>query len=148
MGGKTKVGLLALAAVIVVAQFLQPARENPPSEPSDSFEVVANPPPQAREIIARACQDCHSNRTAWPWYSRVAPASWLVANDVSEARQHLNLSAWGRMTPERRLQSLGDVCREVAAGDMPLWQYRLLHPPARLTKGDADVLCLLSVPSR
>ncbi|HSW49168.1 MAG TPA: cytochrome c peroxidase [Bryobacteraceae bacterium] len=70
---------------------------------ADSFEVVASPPLQARAVIERACQDCHSNRTVWPWYSYVAPASWLVADDVSEAN----------------------------SGDMPLWQYRLMHPGER-----------------
>ena len=148
MRTKAKATLLALVAIFLVAQFFQPPRENPTSESSDSFEVVAKPSPQVRGIIERACQDCHSNRTVWPWYSRVAPASWLVADDVSEARQHLNLSEWGRITPERRLQALGDICREVNSGDMPLWQYRLLHRSARLTRGDRDTLCLLSVPPR
>jgi len=148
MRTKAKATLLAPVAIFLVAQFFQPARENPASESSDSFEVVAKPSPQVRGIIERACQDCHSNRTVWPWYSRVAPASWLVADDVSEARQHLNLSEWGRITPERRLQALGDICREVNSGDMPLWQYRLLHRSARLARGDTDTLCLLSVPPR
>ena len=148
IGRRTRVVALAVVAVFLVAQLFQPSRDNPPSVPSDSFEVVANPAPRARVIIERACQDCHSNRTIWPWYSRIAPASWLVAGDVSEARQHLNLSEWGRMTPERRLQALGDICREANSGDMPLWQYRLMHPAARLTEGDADTLCLLTVPPR
>ncbi|MFB3777725.1 MAG: heme-binding domain-containing protein [Bryobacteraceae bacterium] len=148
MGKKTKVVLLALVVVLLAVQLVQPSRVNPSSAPADSFEVVASPPPQARAIIARACQDCHSNRTVWPWYSRIAPASWLVADDVSEGREHMNLSEWGKLTPERRLQALGDICREVTAGDMPLWQYRLMHPGARLAQGDRDTLCLLSVPPR
>lgn len=148
MGKKTKVALLVLVAVFLVAQFFQPARGNPPSEPAAAFEVVANPPPEARAIIRRACQDCHSNRTEWPWYSRVSPSSWLVANDVTEAREHLNLSEWGRMSPESRLKALGDICREVNAGDMPLWQYRIMHPSAKLTAADSDTLCLLSVTPR
>ena len=144
MENKAKVVLLALVAVFLAAQFFQPARGNPPSEPAASFEVVANPSPEVRGIIEHACQDCHSNRTVWPWYSRVAPASWLVADDVSEGRQHLNLSEWAKLSPERRLKALGDVCREVNSGDMPLWQYRLLHRAARLQPGDATMLCLLS----
>lgn len=143
--GKAKVALVAVAAVFVTAQFLQPARVNPPSEPADSFEVAANPPPQARGIVERACQDCHSNRTVWPWYSRVAPASWVVASDVSEAREHLNFSEWGKMAPENRLKALGDICRETAGGDMPVWRYLLMHPSARLARGDAETFCLLSI---
>ena len=148
MRKKAKIALLALLALFVIAQFIQPGRQNPPSDPAASFEAVAKPSPQVRAIMERACQDCHSNRTVWPWYSRVAPASWLVADDVSEARQHLNFSEWGRMGPERKLEALGDVCREVNADDMPLWQYKLLHPAARLQPGDVTALCLLSSQTR
>lgn len=148
MGKKAKAALLVLAAVFVIMQLFRPEQTNPPADPAASFEAAAKPSPQGRAIVERACQDCHSNQTVWPWYSQIAPASWLVASDVSEARQHLNFSEWGRLSPEKRLEALGDICREVNGGDMPLWQYKILHPAARLGNGDADTLCLLSVPSR
>ena len=148
LGKKSKVTLMILAGLFLVIQFIRPERTNPPTDPAAAFEAVVKPPEQVRIIVERACQDCHSNQTVWPWYSNVAPASWLLADDVSEAREHMNLSEWGRMSPEKRLEALGDVCREVTAGDMPLWQYRLLHPAAQLTKGDVQALCMLSVPQR
>jgi hypothetical protein len=145
MGKKTKIVLLVLAVVFVGAQFCQPTRSNPPSEAALSFETVANPSPQVRAILDRACKDCHSNVTVWPWYSHIAPVSWQVAGDVRDARKHLNFSEWGKLSPERRLQALGDICREANSGDMPLWQYRLAHPAARLQRGDVTALCMLSV---
>jgi hypothetical protein len=144
MGKKTKVALVAVAAVAVVIQFFPPERTNPPSDPAASFEAVVKPPAQVSAIIERACQNCHSNRSVWPWYSGVAPASWLVADDVIEARRKFNLSAWARMSPERAQEVLGDMCQEVKAGDMPLWQYRLLHPEAKLSAEDVAAVCTLS----
>jgi hypothetical protein len=144
MGKKMKVALLVVAAVLVVIQFFPPERTNPPSDPAASFEAVVKPPAQVSAIIARACQNCHSHRTVWPWYSRVAPASWLVVDDVVSARRKMNFSAWARMSPERAQEVLGDMCQEVKAGDMPLWQYRLLHPAAKLSAAEVAAVCTLS----
>ena len=144
MGKKTKIALMVVAVTATVIQFFPPELTNPPSDPAASFEAVVKPPAQVSAIIERACQDCHSNRSVWPWYSRVAPASWLVVDDVVEARQKFNLSAWARMSPERAQEVLGDMCREVKAGDMPLWQYRLLHPAAKLSAEDVAAVCALS----
>ena len=144
MRKKTKIVLLTLAALFIVIQFFQPERTNPPSDPAASFEVVVKPPPQVAAVVERACQDCHSNRTVWPWYNRVAPASWLLAYDVKHARRNINLSEWGKMSPARSQEALGDMCDEVKAGDMPLWQYRLMHSAARLTPADVAAICSLS----
>ena len=144
MGKKTKITLATVAATAIVIQFFPPERSNPASDPAAAFEAVVKPPAQVSAIIARACQDCHSHRTVWPWYSRVAPASWLVADDVAEGREHFNISTWARMSPERAQEVLGDMCDEVKAGDMPLWQYRLLHPAAKLSAEDVAAVCALS----
>lgn len=143
MGKKAKVATLVVGAVFVAAQFCQPERANPLSDPAASFEAVENPPPRVRAVLDRACKDCHSNSTVWPWYSHIAPASWLVADDVVDARRHLNLSEWGKMKPERRRHALEEMCREVKSGGMPMWQYRLLHPSARLQPDDVATLCAL-----
>jgi hypothetical protein len=144
MGKKTKGALVVVAAVAVVIQFFPPERTNPPSDPAASFEAVVKPPAQVAAIVARACQNCHSHRTVWPWYSRVAPASWLVVDDVVSARRKMNFSAWARMSPERSQEVLGDMCQEVKAGDMPLWQYRILHPEVKLSAEDVAAVCALS----
>jgi hypothetical protein len=126
--------LLALAVVVVVAQFIPAERTNPPVE----SELQA--PPAVQAILRRACYDCHSNQTSWPWYSYVAPASWLVTHDVSEGRDHLNFSSWGRLRPRRRAQLVTAIWDEVEAGRMPLRQYLLAHPAARLDGEDRRIL--------
>ena len=100
--------------------------------------VIKEPPwnsPATRELFRRACFDCHSNQTVWPWYSNVAPVSWLVQNDVDGGRFHLNLSEWDR--PQRHAV---DVAMQVRHGDMPLSYYLPLHPPARLTAAEKQAL--------
>lgn len=88
--------------------------------------------PRAEALARRACYDCHSNETRWPWYSRVAPASWFVTDHVKEGRTYLNLSAFDP-SDERMAQSAGHAAEEVEHGQMPLREYKWLHPEARLS---------------
>jgi hypothetical protein len=125
--------LVALVALVAI-QFVPVPRSNPPVE----TEVPA--PAPVREILKRACYDCHSHETRWPWYSRVAPVSWLVAHDVDEAREHVDFSAWNRYDPPKRAKQLEEIWEEVEEGEMPLWFYVLLHPEARLSDEDRAVL--------
>jgi hypothetical protein len=97
-------------------------------------------------LVRRACHDCHSNNTVWPWYSRIAPVSWLIADDVKGGRAHLNFSEWSYYGPEMSMLKLKQACTEVKAGDMPLWQYKLLHSQARLSQTDIEKLCSASAP--
>jgi hypothetical protein len=127
-------GLLALAVVIVLIQLVPVDRTNPPVEQ----EVAA--PPEVRSVLARSCYDCHSHETVWPWYSRIAPVSWLVAHDVEEAREHLNFSTWNRLDAGKRAEALEEIWEEVSEGEMPLWYYLPLHPGARLSRQDLELL--------
>jgi hypothetical protein len=89
--------------------------------------------PETLAIVQRACQNCHSQQTEWPWYSRVAPVSWLVARDVQQARAHMNLSRWQEYTTDDRLRLLSEIGSAVRTREMPVHRYVLLHPKARLT---------------
>jgi hypothetical protein len=133
--------LLAVVLLLVIGQFFPPDRVNPPVNPAATFEAAASPAPAMAAVVHRACYDCHSNATIWPWYSRYAPVSWLVADDVKEGRRHLNFSEWAKYGPELAKEKLSGVCNEVKEGGMPLWQYRLIHPEARLSPEDVNVLC-------
>jgi len=88
-----------------------------------------------RELAARACFDCHSNQTVWPWYSNIAPISWLVYHDVQEGRQRLNFSEWNA-----RQRGARDTAREVQRCRMPQWYYGMLHPSARLSTAEVQSL--------
>jgi len=104
--------------------------------------------PQTRAITKRACFDCHSNETVWPWYSNVAPVSWLINNDVTRGREHLNFSAWDvhPFLPQGQGEGIehqhgSEIIQEVLeSGDMPPATYLLLHPEARLTDEELRIL--------
>jgi hypothetical protein len=134
MGRVLKWSGVTLAAVFVLIQFVPVDRTNPPVE----GEVPA--PPEVREVLQRACYDCHSNETTWPWYSRVAPVSWLIARDVHEGREQLNFSTWNRLSTREQVEALRESWDEVDEGEMPLWFYLPPHPEARLSDRDRRLL--------
>ncbi len=127
---RTKVIWIVVAVVVLGAQLVPVDRSNPPVE----AEIAL--PDGVREIVRKACYDCHSHETRWPWYAYVAPVSWLVHHDVEEAREHLNFSRWGRYDAEEQAELLGDIAGEVEEREMPLQIYLSLHPEARLTQAE------------
>jgi len=140
-----RIALGSAIAVLIVGQFFPPARSNPPSELSSSFEAVARPPAEVSAILERTCRDCHSNHTVWPWYSAIAPASWLIAQDVQEGRSHLNFSEWGHLRPESAQSNLREMCQEVRDQKMPPWYYLPPHPTAKLSQTEITTLCAPSL---
>ncbi len=115
-------------------QLVPVERKNPPVE----TEVPASE--EVRSILRRACYDCHSNETRWPWYSRIAPVSWLVARDVHEGREELNFSTWNRLSTKKQVEALHESWETVEEGEMPPWYYLPPHPDARLSARDRTAL--------
>ena len=126
--------LLGMLFNLVAIQFVPPDRLNPPVE----VEVPALA--DVRVILRRACYDCHSNETVWPWYSQVAPFSWLVARDVRKGREELNFSTWNRIAAKQQVKKLKESWKEVAKGDMPPWFYVTFHSDATLSEEDRTAL--------
>jgi mono/diheme cytochrome c family protein len=121
------VSILILAAVAL--QFIPYGKDhaNPP--------VVGEPQwdsPRTKELFFRVCASCHSNTTTWPWYSSVAPVSWLIQYDVDEGREHFNVSMWG----VQKTNKGHDAAEEVGSGEMPPWVYVLGHPEAKLSESE------------
>jgi hypothetical protein len=114
----------------------------PPGAPAGDQTVFrdAQIDPQTLAIVQRACQNCHSEQTRWPWYSHVAPVSWLIARDVKEARSHMNLSRWPGYSVDERMLLLSAIGSAVRNHAMPVQRYLLLHPEARLTDDERQHL--------
>lgn len=129
--GRSAIGL---ALVFLLIQLVPVDRSNPPVV----SEVFAPEPVKA--ILRKACYDCHSHETRWPWYSRIAPVSWLMAEHVEDGRKDMNLSRWPLLDMEAQADILEDIEEEIAEDEMPLWSYRLGHPEARLTDEEKAVL--------
>lgn len=119
----------ALLAGFVGVQFV--SVEGVGENPAQRFEIDA--PPDVKQILVESCYDCHSNEVRWPWYSRVAPMSWLVVRDVEEGRDSLNFSNWGEMSEEDREFDKETAWEVIEEGEMPLWFYVPIHPEAALT---------------
>jgi len=106
---------------------------NPPVVREPAWDSAAT-----RELARRACFDCHSNQTVWPWYAGIAPVSWLIYNDVVEGRGKLNFSDW--LGGRREGEKAGEIRKEIEEGEMPPIQYRLAHPGARLSGEEKGLL--------
>jgi hypothetical protein len=136
-----KLSLITLVALVVAAQAVRPARTNPPVDPQKEITAHMQVDPAVMSTLSRACNDCHSNRTEWPWYSNVAPVSWLVAHDVNDGREELNFSEWGASKEKEPGKLLGKICSEVTEGEMPMATYTLIHPQAKLTREEVQNVC-------
>jgi cytochrome c551/c552 len=124
--------VIGVVALFIVAQLIPYGRNhtNPP--------VLAEPQwssPQTRALAQKACFDCHSNLTKWPWYTNIAPQSWLAYSDVSGGRSSLNFSEWTK--PQ---DGAGDAIDAISSGSMPPWFYVILHPKAGLSSADKQAL--------
>jgi hypothetical protein len=138
MKRKLKWILSACAVVFALLQFTNPARTNPPVV-SDLMAKNA-PPTHVAAMLHAACYDCHSSETKWPWYSHIAPVSWLIASDVNGGRDHLNLSDWPNDDPMHAAKRLEDMSEKIGYGEMPPGKYTAIHADARLTEGQRKEL--------
>jgi len=146
LDGATFLKVLKVVAVLLFllfagVQLVRPERDNPPSVVGQSLEEHARVTPEVAGVLKRSCMDCHSNRTEWPWYSNVAPASWFVIDHVNHGRRHLNFSRWGEYDRRSADNLLKEICTTAKSGFMPLDSYTLVHRSARLAPRDIQTLC-------
>lgn len=124
---------LVVILAFLCIQAIRPDRTNPASDPSKSMEAEVPVPDDIRGMLGRACADCHSHNTVWPWYSQIAPVSWLLVRDVREGRKHLNFSEWGDYPAKKKSKKFSQMAGEVEEDNMPMAPYILMHPEARLS---------------
>ena len=128
-----KIILIVIVAGLVLfglIQLIPVDRSNPPMKAEPKWSS-----PEARALVKQNCFQCHSNETEWPWYSYIAPASWLIKFDVIEGRGRFNFSEWDTNPGE-----LNDMVRQVNRGGMPPLQYTMFHPESRLNAQQKQAL--------
>ena len=118
--------LIALAIIVIGIQFIPVDRKNPP------VTMDINAPKNVASILRTSCYDCHSNETNWPWYSYVAPVSFMVAGDVEDGRKRLNFSEWDKYDTDKQIKLLVEMIEEVEKEEMPLTMYTFTHPNSKL----------------
>jgi Haem-binding domain len=134
MKGWLRRGIVILIVGLIASQFVPVMRTNPPVEGKDPL------PAELRPIVQRACFDCHSNETRWPWYSYIAPVSFLIVRDVREGRREVNFSVWDQYNQSRKARKLKEIVEQVETRKMPQWYYVLLHAEAKLSDGEREAI--------
>ena len=140
MKKKIKWTLLTILVIFLAAQLYQPERTNPPVDASQTIYATLHVPPEVRAVLERSCNDCHSHNTRWPWYSYIAPTSWLTAGDVTKGRTMMNLSIWGTYKKTRQITKLGQISDQLEEDEMPLKPYRFMHPSAVLSEAEIQLV--------
>ena len=131
--------ICALVTLAVIAGAVGAQRRAAIEPGNHKVSALLNSEPA--QVLMKTCGNCHSDHTAWPWYSRVAPFSWWIARDVREGRDRLNFSAWESYSAWQRRDKLESICGLILTGRMPPWQYTTVHPEARLTERDKQLVC-------
>jgi hypothetical protein len=132
--------LLIVLFILALIQLIRIDTSNPTTSPENDYLVLAKSPDEIGNIIRNSCYDCHSNETKYPWYSKVAPVSWILKNHIQEGREHLNFSDWGNYSIEKRANLLEEIKEEIEKNEMPLRSYTVIHSNAKLSSNSKKLV--------
>ena len=124
---------IALLVIVGIIQFIPSGRPEVIEHNANDFILNNNVPENIQNILRASCYDCHSNESVFPWYSYVAPVSWLVNYDINEGKSHLNFSDWESLSKLKRVQKIDECAEEIIDGEMPMKIYTLMHSEAELS---------------
>ncbi|MES2328443.1 MAG: heme-binding domain-containing protein [Bacteroidota bacterium] len=131
--------LLVLLVIFLVMQAFRPAK-NSSSDISNDISKSYVVPANVKVILAKACNDCHSNSTRYPWYAEVQPVSWWLSSHIKDGKRHLNFNEFDKYRISRQYEKLEECIKEVKEGGMPLPSYTIIHKDAILTKDEKEIL--------
>ena len=143
MSRRLKQAAVVFIVLFAVAQLIRPQRANPATDVSHTIQSQIGSASGLVAVLDRACRDCHSNGTVWPWYTQIAPLSWLMAYGVREGRRAVNFSEWAAYPPELQRALLSASCQDASEGKMP-GAYTLVRPETRLSAQDVETICAAS----
>jgi hypothetical protein len=126
--------------LLVLIQFIRIDRTTPPTDSSNDYMNLSNATTEISNIIKNSCYDCHSYETNYPWYSNVAPISWMLKSHINEGREHLNFSDWGNYSSEIKIALQKECAHELEENQMPLKSYTIIHSKAKLSNENKELL--------
>jgi len=136
-----KKGLLLALFIFIGMQFYRPEKNTTDnSKHLAVFISETNPPEEVKQILKNTCYDCHSNNTAYPWYSTIAPVSYWLADHIKDGKKHLNFSEWDTYKSKRKAHKLEELIEEVKEGKMPLDEYTWMHSNAILSSEEKEAI--------
>jgi hypothetical protein len=138
--------ILKLVAIVlfigfIAIQFVRPEKTNPPTNPAETMQTTMQIPENVQIILKKSCNDCHSHESVYPFYSNIAPISWQVIDHINDGRKKLNFSVWNTYDVKKKKRKLEGICEEMQIGQMPMWQYTLIHRDAVVSADDIKSVC-------
>ena len=137
---RTKIGLIVLLSILVVIQFVQPARNQNGQASTSSITTVITVPDNVQAILQNSCYDCHSNNTRYPWYATLQPGAWWMASHIDEGKEELNFDDFANYSKRRQLSKLKAIQGAIEDESMPLPSYTIIHRDANLSQKDQKLL--------
>ena len=132
--------LLGLLIILILIQFIRPARNKSSELLTTDITKTFNVPENVQLVLKAACYDCHSNNTNYPWYSRIQPFGWLLAKHIRNGKAELNFNEFGSYSLRRQISKMSGLGNSVKDGTMPLFSYTMIHKSARLSNEDKALL--------
>jgi len=132
--------LMALLAIIIIIQFIRPAKNISTATTTQDITTVYTVPDTVYKILQKACYDCHSNNTRYPWYFNIQPVAWWMQNHINDAKKELNFSEYATFTEKRKVNKMRHIFEEVDEGGMPLDSYTWIHKDAMLSKDERQLV--------
>jgi heme-binding protein len=143
MSKRLRQAAVVFIVVFAAAQLIRPERANPATDAARTIQAHAGTTRELVAVLDRSCRDCHSNNTVWPWYTQIAPLSWLMARGVAEGRKAVNFSEWAGYPPDVQRMLLSVSCQDATSGKMP-GPYTLVRPETKLSPQDIETICAAS----
>lgn len=131
---------LALLIILIIMQFFHPPRNNVQGSPINHISKLYSVSPEIKTILEKACNDCHSNYSVYPWYSKIQPIDWWMTYHIQEGKRELNFDEFASYTPRRQYHKLEEIMKEVKENSMPLNSYTWIHTDARLSEVEKNTL--------
>lgn len=136
-----KIIAIVIIAGLIVIQFFRIDKSSQPVVQAETLDSAVAVPENVRGILDRSCNDCHSNKTVYPWYSNIQPVGWFLNDHITHGRSHLNFSIFNTYDVKRKVKKLEEVCEQVESKEMPLPSYLWIHRDSVMNEGDARILC-------
>jgi len=136
-----KFTVIILAVAFLAIQFFQIDKANSPINESETMEAVLAVPPDVKLILGKSCNDCHTNKTIYPWYAYIQPAGWFLKSHIDDGKRHLNFSVFATYDAKKRAKKLEEICEQVTSAEMPLPSYTWIHRDAVLTESERTAVC-------
>lgn len=132
--------LIVASIAIVAIQFIQPRKNESKLITEADFLKTSNPPDNVRKLFRNACYDCHSNNTAYPWYTYLQPVGWIMKNHINEGKEELNFSEFWNYSRRKQISKLNSIANSIEDDIMPLPSYQLMHKEAKLSDSEKKLM--------